>query len=569
MMRKLLLLLVLFSMCEQLFSQASDLVVDNQTPGWLSSKINFGDQVTVRNLKVTGYINETDLLFIGSLIQKRNLDGRLDLSNVNVVSSSGVDNYMGQGAFGITKNDTMNHVILPSTLTGMNSIFINNVHSTYYYLYIDTLTYNCDINYIKKSFFGTCPKHLIVGEKVDSIPTSGYSSEGAFSNSDLESIHFPKTLRYIGDYAFYKCKNLKSVNFEDLENLETIGKWAFKATSYQPDTLIIPQSIKAPFFYLSTFDYKDGQHIFIPDHITTFYGEKTGTGYLVTYYYEIKTQCFFHINQKECPQVLEVEKNPMWCQYLTVYIPKGATNTWKNSKNWSSWYNSGSNQNVTLVEVNPVESLSLNEHQLTMDKGNAFQLSVSISPSDADDMTVKWDVEDSSIASVDENGVVKALKPGKTKIHVTSVPTGIQDVCEVTVIQHVTGISMDIPELVLDRIGETKQLYVSIMPEDATDKTVRWSSSNPAICSVTESGNVIALGYGTATIVATTLDGGYPATCVVKVVETNGINNIVTSESKIFDVYSPSGLKLRSNTSSLEDLPKGIYVINGKKVVRI
>lgn len=574
MIRKLLLLLFMFSMCEQLFSQATDLVVDNQTPGWLSSKINYGDQVTVRNLKVTGYINETDLKFIGTLIQNRNLDGKLDLSDVNVVTenTSGMDNYMGESTFGITKDDTLSHVILPTTLKKMGAIFANrpnNYSSKLYYLYTDTLTFNCDINYIRQSFFGTCPKHLIVGEKVDSIPGSNISSGGTFSGSDLESIRLPRTIRYIGDYAFYNCNNLRFVNIEDLENVEIIGIRAFHKTMYQPDTLIIPKTIKEP-YNLTAFNYKDGQHVFIPDHITTLNGLRSGTTQNPNYY-STSARCFFHINQKKCPKVTDVECRrlyPTWCQNITVYIPNGSTNTWKSSSNWSSWYNEIREQNVTLIEVNPVESLSLNEHHLSMDIGNTFQLSVSISPSDADDMTVKWEVEDSSIVSVDEKGDVTALKSGKTKIYVTSVPTGIQDVCEVTVIQHVTGIVMDVPELIFEKIGETMQLKVTIQPEDATDKSVRWSSSNPAVCSVTESGNIITLGYGTATIIATTIDGGYPATCVVKIVESSGIDNIVTSDTEVSDVYSTSGVKLRSSTSSLDELPKGIYVINGKKYVR-
>ena len=85
-MRRIISICMLLGSCLTMLAQATSLVVDNQTPGWLSSKINYGDQATVRNLKVTGYINATDLKFIGTLIQNRSLDGRLDLSDANVVS---------------------------------------------------------------------------------------------------------------------------------------------------------------------------------------------------------------------------------------------------------------------------------------------------------------------------------------------------------------------------------------------------------------------------------------------------------------------------------------------------
>ena len=62
-------------------AQQTSLTIDNQTPGWLSSKINYGDQMTVEKLEVTGYINADDLKFIGTLITDHSLNKRLDLSN--------------------------------------------------------------------------------------------------------------------------------------------------------------------------------------------------------------------------------------------------------------------------------------------------------------------------------------------------------------------------------------------------------------------------------------------------------------------------------------------------------
>ena len=86
------ILVMCLSLCISLCAnaQATDLVVDCQTPGWLSSKINYGDQQTVKNLKVTGYINNTDLKFIGTLIELRNLNGELDLTDCNIVSEVSV-----------------------------------------------------------------------------------------------------------------------------------------------------------------------------------------------------------------------------------------------------------------------------------------------------------------------------------------------------------------------------------------------------------------------------------------------------------------------------------------------
>lgn len=74
--------------CMIIHAQVTSLTIDCQNPGWLSSKINYIDQTTIRNLKVTGFINATDLKFIGSLMHNRKLKGHLDLSESNIVASS-------------------------------------------------------------------------------------------------------------------------------------------------------------------------------------------------------------------------------------------------------------------------------------------------------------------------------------------------------------------------------------------------------------------------------------------------------------------------------------------------
>jgi len=66
-------------------------------------------------------------------------------------------------------------------------------------------------------------------------------------------------------------------------------------------------------------------------------------------------------------------------------------------------------------------------------------------------------------------------------------------------------------------IGETKKLTATVLPENATNKTVTWISSNPAVATVTQEGFIEALGYGITTIVVTTVEGNYWANCNVNV----------------------------------------------------
>ena len=87
-------------------------------------------------------------------------------------------------------------------------------------------------------------------------------------------------------------------------------------------------------------------------------------------------------------------------------------------------------------------------------------------------------------------------------------------------IQPVTGVTLDQTALSLTA-GETATLTAAVLPEDASDKTVTWSSSNPDVAAVTDhndgTASVTAGSAGTATITAVTEDGGYTAVCTVEV----------------------------------------------------
>ena len=81
----------------------------------------------------------------------------------------------------------------------------------------------------------------------------------------------------------------------------------------------------------------------------------------------------------------------------------------------------------------------------------------------------------------------------------------------------VTGVTLDKTTLTLNK-GQAKILTPTIIPSNATNKEVRWSSSNKAVAGVGSNGKVSAYAPGTATITCTTRNGGFKATCKVTVV---------------------------------------------------
>ena len=159
-----------------------------------------------------------------------------------------------------------------------------------------------------------------------------------------------------------------------------------------------------------------------------------------------------------------------------------------------------------------VESITLSETTLNLEKGTSVTLTATVKPDDANDKTVTWSSSNTSVATVTSGGVVVAVGGGSTTVMATA--GGQTAVCNVTVTVPVTGITLDQPSMNLVK-GETKALTATVSPTDATDKTVTWTSNNSSIASVDNYGIVTAQGGGTTTIVATC--GGKTAYCNVTV----------------------------------------------------
>ena len=210
-----------------------------------------------------------------------------------------------------------------------------------------------------------------------------------------------------------------------------------------------------------------------------------------------------------------------------------------------------------------VTGVSLDKTSAELKINESLGLKASISPADATNKDVTWATSDEKIAKVDENGKVTAAGAGKVTITVTTKDGGFKATCEVTVrneevsVVKVTGVSLDkiLAEL---KINESVELKATISPADATNKEVTWTSSDEKIAKVDANGKVTAVGAGHATIIVTTKDGNFNATCEVIVKEdkddngtTNPIENIVEK------VENPNGknevvIKNPSNEIRLE-----------------
>ena len=163
---------------------------------------------------------------------------------------------------------------------------------------------------------------------------------------------------------------------------------------------------------------------------------------------------------------------------------------------------------TTQVEVKvPLESIRLNETEKQLNKGDDLQLSVTYNPEDTTaDKTVTWTSTDDTVATVDENGKVTALKAGTTYIKAKVEDKEVS--CKIDVVVQLTGINLnkDVAEIVK---GQTEKLTVTLVPEDTTyTGKIEWTSSDDTIATVDENGNVKGIKEGTVTITAKAVENG-------------------------------------------------------------
>lgn len=556
-MKKLLSFCITLCVWLNMSAQRTDLVVDNQTPGWLSSKINYGDQKTVRNLKVTGYINATDLKFIGRLIQNRLLDGVVDLGETDIISeeANGKDHSMEKNALGIQKRDSIKGFIFPRSLSAASGCFGEH-------LFVDSVVFDVRMKYIDErvlySSLGlSSVRHkmrtLWLGEHVDSIPASAFH-DGAYE-SPIEVIHFSKSMKYIGAYAFAECKKLETINIEALANLHYIGSSAFYNTNVYIDSYHVPKEMKT--FYINGFNYNADAHVYISKNTTEVNYEGRG---------QSSGDVIFH---------LESETPPSYRLYSPklVIIPKGSMSAYKKEYYW---------KDLNLKERNPIEQIKLQSQKLNLEKGETRKLPLTCIPNDAEDTRVAWNSSNNDIVKVSNDGNVTAIKPGKAFVYAVSVvDSKVKDSCEIVVLQHIQSFTIEPATVLLTKLGDRIKLQTKILPGDATDKSIRWNSSNQSVCTVTNDGIVIATGNGSTVVLAYTNDGNIPATCVVTVnTEITGIDNVETTPAvqkssngitlrnvlgKYIRIYNSQGtiiFKQRADKDVFElPMSKGMYLI--------
>lgn len=158
-------------------------------------------------------------------------------------------------------------------------------------------------------------------------------------------------------------------------------------------------------------------------------------------------------------------------------------------------------------------------YSTSMDKGTIQQLKAKVSPDDKASKVV-WSSSNESVLTVDGNGLVTAVGDGNATITATvdGVSATTDAITVTTPVVKVSSVSLSASNLKLAVGGEPSTLTATVEPNNATNKNVSWSSSDPEVATVAD-GVVTPVKAGAATITVTTEDGEYSATCKVTVIQ--------------------------------------------------
>ena len=352
--------------------------------------------------------------------------------------------------------------------------------------------------------------------------------------ASLTEVHLPSTIKEMPVSAFYNCKKLTTINFPS--TLTMIGNSAFSGCESLPEA-ILPSGVEK--IESNAFkNCKAMKKAVVPDTVSSigssaFYGcEALAAITLGSKLKKIESQTFYgctvlpsivipynvttigdsaFVNCTKLTQIT-VPRNTTLIASNAFSYPKKMT-MYGPSDCYAQTYASGKGIKYVTQDIHAT-SVSLDITEKTAERYDDFQLTATIAPLNFTDAVV-WTSSNEEVATVSDTGYVEICGVGTAVITVTA--GNVKAACKITVPQLIDWIEFDEDEIEL-KAGETYQLKPYISPSDATNKKLKYTSSDTKVAEVSASGLVTAKSEGEAKIRAAATDGSDEyAVCYVTV----------------------------------------------------
>ena len=352
--------------------------------------------------------------------------------------------------------------------------------------------------------------------------------------ASLTEVHLPSTIKEMPVSAFYNCKKLTTINFPS--TLTTIGNSAFSGCESLPEA-ILPSGVEK----IESNAFKNCKALkkaAVPDTVSSigssaFYGCEALTDItLGSKLKKIESQTFYGctvLPSIVLPYNVTTIGDSAFvnCTKLTqITVPRNTTSIASNafsypkkmtmygpSDCYAQTYASGKGIKYVTQDIHAT-SVSLDITEKTAERYDDFQLTATIAPLNFTDAVV-WTSSNEEVATVSDTGYVEICGVGTAVITVTA--GNVKAACKITVPQLIDWIEFDEDEIEL-KAGQTYQLKPYISLSDATNKKLKYTSSDTKVAEVSASGLVTAKSEGEAKIRAAATDGSDEyAVCYVTV----------------------------------------------------
>lgn len=164
-----------------------------------------------------------------------------------------------------------------------------------------------------------------------------------------------------------------------------------------------------------------------------------------------------------------------------------------------------SHQEISTPVITAINSVEIVPISTSLAIGDNKTLSTTITPVNATNKSITWSSSDTNVVTVNSSGVISAKNAG-TAIIIAKTNNGKTDTISLTIDKPVETILINDKEITL-QVGENKTLSATISPQDATNKSITWSSSDINVATISSEGVITAKNAGLTTIAAKTYNG--------------------------------------------------------------